>query len=181
MKTQIMIVRLENMTTTFMKQIVKLLIFAFIFIVSSCVKEGCVCYRFEVYNLTNTPMTVHLSSWGSYSMYINGLYSSKYKFHEVETIQSKSSLIFSAEVGDDPDPYQIPASIIPAWEHIVAIECNGVAIPKEYFSNPENWEINVANQINGTFSNISLYISTDLVERISQNRLKNDLKVEGDS
>lgn len=148
-----------------MKQVIKLLtVLILVIITSSCVKEGHVCYRFEVYNTTDTPMTVHLSSWGNYSMYINDLYDSKYKFHEVETIKPYSSLIFSTEVGDDPNPNEIPSSLIPAWEYITAIECNGITISKEYFTNPTNWELSVAPQINGTFTSISLNISSELIE-----------------
>ncbi len=140
-----------------------LAILALTIIASSCVKEGHVCYRFGVFNVTDMPMTVHLSSWGKYSMYINGMYDSTYKFHEVETIKPHSSIIFSTEVGDNPDPYEIPSSIIPAWQYITSIECNGVAIPKEYFTNKEKWEIGVANQINGIFTSISLSVLPELV------------------
>ena len=110
-------------------------------------------------------MTVNLSSWGKYTMFINGLYDSKYKFHKVETIEPHSSLIFNREVGDDPDPYTIPSSLTPAWEYITTIECDGVTIPKEYFTNRENWELNVANQLNGTFTIINLCISPKLIEQ----------------
>lgn len=138
-------------------------------IISSCVKKDHVCYRFEVYNATDTPITVRLSSWGSYQMYINGTYDSKYKFHAEETINSNSSLIFSIEVGDNPDPKKIPSSLTPAWEYITAIECNGVAIPKAYFANRENWELNVAPQINGTFTSVGLLISPELIEQFRNN------------
>ena len=140
-------------------------ILSFIMVMASCVKEGHVCYRFEIYNGTDTPMTINLSSWGKYSMYINNVYSSSYKFHRTENIESNSSLIFSGDVGDDPDPNVIPASLTPAWEYILSIECDGVEIPKEYFSNLNNWELNVANQINGTFTQISLLISSELIEQ----------------
>lgn len=142
-----------------MKLAIKLfLIISLAIIVSSCVKEDHVCYRFEVYNTSNAPITIHLSSWGNYSMYINDMYDSKYKFHEVETIKPQSSLTFSIEVGDNPNPYKIPSSLTPAWEYVTAIECNGETIPKEYFANLDNWELSVANQINGTFTSIRLYI-----------------------
>lgn len=106
-----------------------------------------------------------MSSWGSYAMFINSIYDSKYKFHEEETIKPHSSLIFSTEVGDDPDPFEIPSSLTPAWEYITAIKCNGVTIPKEYFANRKNWELGVAPQINGTFTSIDLYISPELIEQ----------------
>ncbi len=38
-----------------------------------------------------------------------------------------------------------------------------MAIPKEYFTNKEKWEIGVANQINGTFTSISLSVLPELV------------------
>lgn len=140
-----------------MKQTFKLFaIFALAVTASSCVKEGHICYRFEIYNNTGMPMTVSLSSWGGYTMSINGMYDSSYKFHEVEVIKPYSSLMFSKTVGGDPAPYGIPPSLTPAWEYITAIDCNGVAIPKEYFANRENWETNVAWQINGTFMHIVL-------------------------
>lgn len=151
-----------------MKQLVKILIMALSFMLSSCVKEGHVNYSFEVYNATKTPMTVHLSSWGNYTMYINGMYDSAYKFHEVESIVPGSYLMFSASVGDDPDPWHIPASLTPAWEYITAIECGGVTIPKAYFSNQENWELNPAFQINGTFTTINLVITPELIEQLLQ-------------
>lgn len=147
--------------------ILKLFILAFM--LSSCVKEGHVAYRFELFNATGSPMIVHLSSWGRYSVSVNGLYDSSHKFHEKETITSHSSLIFETQVGFDPDPWQIPLSLTPAWEYVKSIECNGVTIPKEYFSNLENWDLGVANQINGTFTIISLVISPELIEQFSQN------------
>ena len=142
-----------------MRRVVKLFIIVVIVgLVSSCVKENHVCYRFEVCNVTETPITIHLSSWGGYSMYINEMYDSKYKFHDLETIEPHSSLIFSTEVGGDPDPYKIPSSLIPAWKYITAIECGGEAIAKEYFNDPENWKLSVARQMNGTFTHIRLLI-----------------------
>jgi hypothetical protein len=63
-------------------------------------------------------------------------------------------LIFETQVGFDPDPWQIPLSLTPAWE---------------YVSNRENWDLGVANQINGTFTIISLVISPELIEQFSQN------------
>lgn len=144
----------------------KFLILVLVIAASSCVKKGYVCYRFEVCNATDAPMTVHLSSWGRYTVSINGMYDSGCKFHDVETIKSGASLIFNAQVGDNPNPHEIPSSIVPAWNYIVAIECNEKTIPKEYFSNRENWELNVANQINGTFSEIRLVITP---EQLSQN------------
>lgn len=137
--------------------------------ISSCVKEGHVAYRFEIFNATDMHMTVHLSSWGRYTVAVNGLYDSAYKFHEKETITSYSSLSFETQVGDDPDPWQIPMSLTPAWEYLESIECNGVTIPKEYFSNRENWELNPAFQINGTFTHISITITSELIEQFSLN------------
>ena len=152
-----------------MKQLTGLFLIMLTIIVSSCVKEGHVSYRFEVYNATETPMTIHLSSWGGYSMYVNGMYDSKYKFHQMETIIPHSSLIFSKEVGDNPDPYTIPTSLTPPWEYITAIEINGITIPKAYFTNRENWELGVATQMNGTFTSISLIITPDLLDQLSPN------------
>lgn len=158
----------KKQTAIFRKQIVKLLMLTLVFILSSCVKEGYVNYSFKVHNATKIPMTVHLSSWGNYTMYINGMYDSAYKFHKMESIEPGSYLMFSTSVGDDPDPWHIPASLTPAWEYITAIECTGVIIPKEYFSNRENWELNPAFQINGTFTIISLVITPELIEQFSQ-------------
>lgn len=152
-----------------MKQLTGLFLMILTVIVSSCVKEGHVNYRFEVHNATEMPMTIHLSSWGGYNMYVNGMYDSKYKYHEIETINSHSSLIFSKEVGDDPDPYHIPTSLTLAWEYITAIDINGVTIPKAYFANRKNWELSVATQINGTFTSIRLIITPDLLDQLSPN------------
>lgn len=138
-------------------------------VLSSCVKEGHVCYSFEVYNQTgDSPLTVSLSSWGGYTMYINGMYESGYKFHQEEAIRPNSYLGFVKSVGDDPDPNKIPSSLTPAWEYITAMECGGVSIPKEYFGNPANWEIQPAFQINGTFSLITLRITPELIEQFRQ-------------
>ena len=137
-------------------------------VVSSCVKEGHVCYRFEIYNGTDTPMTMNLSSWGNYIMFINGIYNSEYKFHPTEAIKSHSSLIFDKIVGDDPDPYAIPTSLTLPWEYIKSIECDGVEIPKEYYSNINNWDLGVARQINGVFSGIKLVITPELIEQFRQ-------------
>jgi hypothetical protein len=38
-----------------------------------------------------------------------------------------------------------------------------MAIPKEYFTNKEKWEIGVANQINGIFTSINLSVLPELV------------------
>ncbi len=138
-------------------------------VLSSCTKEGHVSYSFEVYNQTeDTSLTVSLSSWGGYMMYINGMYDSGYKFHQEEAIRPNSSLGFAKSVGDAPDPYKIPSSLTPPWEYITAIECDGVSIPKEYFGNPANWEIQPAFQINGTFSYITLLITPELIEQFRQ-------------
>lgn len=139
-----------------------LIALAVILTFTSCVEEGHVCYRFEIHNSTDGPMKINLSSWGEYSVYINGTYDSTYKFHEEETINPHSHLTFSKEIGDDPDPYKIPASLTPAWEYITAITCNGVSIPKEYFTDEKNWKLNVAYQINGTFTSIGLNITPEL-------------------
>lgn len=133
----------------------------------SCVKEGHVCYRFEIVNATEKDMTVRLSQWGNYAMYINLVYDSEYSFHEVETIKAHSSLIFSTDVGDNPDPRSIPPSITPAWEYIKAIECNGVAIDKEYFTDIKNWELAAVSQINGKFTMITLVVTPELLERLN--------------
>ena len=110
-------------------------------VASSCQKEGNVCYRFEIYNGTEKPMTMNLSSWGNYIVFINGIYNSEYKFHPTEAIESHSSLIFDKNVEDNPDPYAIPSSLTLPWEYIKSIECDGVEIPKEYYSNINNWDL----------------------------------------
>ncbi|AGY53229.1 hypothetical protein BRDCF_p602 [Bacteroidales bacterium CF] len=101
-------------------------------------------------------------------MYINGTYSSDYKFHPTEAIKSHSSLIFDKIVGDNPDPYEIPSSLTLPWEYIKLIECDGVEIPKEYFSNINNWDLGVAHQITGTFSEYTLIITPELIEQFRQ-------------
>lgn len=136
-----------------------------LFALSSCLDEDSVEYRFEIANTTETPMEIHLSSWGGYTMYINEMYDSKYKFHEVETIHPHSSIIFSKVVGNNPEARNIPNSLIPPWNYITSITCNGVIIPKEYYANQDNWEINVAYQLNGTFTHIDFYITQELIER----------------
>lgn len=126
-------------------------------------------YSFQVRNhIEDKPITVRLSSWGGYTMYINGIYDSDYKFHEVVTINPRSDLGFSKSVGDDPNPFAIPTSLTPAWEYITAIECDGVSIPKEYFGNPQNWEIQPGFQINGTFTEIKIEITAELIEQFRQ-------------
>ena len=87
----------------------------------------------------------------------------------MHTITSLSSLSFEALGGDDTYPGQIPMSLTPEWEYLESIECNGVTIPKEYFSNRENWELNPAFQINGTFTHISITITSELIEQFSLN------------
>lgn len=153
-----------------MKQVNKFFsILTLALIMASCTKEDSVSYRFEVQNLTDTSITVKLSSWGSYNIAINGMFDSKYKFQEVETIKPNGSLTFSKNVGGNSEPYEIPSSLTPAWEYITAIECDGVTIPKEYFTKRENWELNVEHQINGTFTYIKLYILPELIEQIRNN------------
>lgn len=88
----------------------------------------------------------------------------------MEAIRTRWTLIISTEVGDEPNPYEIPASVTPAWKYITAIECNGVAIPKEYFTNAENWELSTTSPINGTFTHINLYISQELIDQLLVNK-----------
>lgn len=40
---------------------------------------------------------------------------------------------------DNPGPMQFPPLTLP-WEYIKSIECDGVEIPKEYYSNINNWD-----------------------------------------
>lgn len=134
-------------------------------LLSACVKEGHVGYSFIVYNRTETDMKINLTSWGNYTMYINELYNSRHKFQEVETIKSRHTLVFYTEVGDEPDPAVLPASLTMPWVYITAIECDGVSIPYSYFTNPDNWENSVAHQINGTYSDWALVITPELIER----------------
>ncbi|MFY1612625.1 hypothetical protein ACOMSG_07225 [Macellibacteroides fermentans] len=152
-----------------MKSTVKIFfILLLIGVASSCQKEGNVCYRFEIYNGTEKPMTMNLSSWGNYIMFINGIYNSEYKFHPTEAIESHSSLIFDEIVEDNPDPYAIPSSLTLPWEYIKSIECDGVEIPKEYYSNINNWDFGVAHQINGIFSKFTLTITPELIKQFNQ-------------
>ena len=98
-------------------------------------------------------------------MYINWYYSSKHKFQEVETIEAGKTLAFYTEVGDDPDPAVLPASLTMPWTYITAIECDGVLVPFSYFSQSDNWENSVLHQINGTYSYWSLSITPELLEQ----------------
>ncbi|MCC8147145.1 MAG: hypothetical protein LIO93_12090 [Bacteroidales bacterium] len=150
-----------------MRQVIKLFtILAITVMVSSCMMdEDEVCYRFKVFNVTDTEMKIHLSSWGNYAMIINDKGSSDHKFHGVETINPHSSLEFVKTVGGDPNPWVIPSSLTPAWEYIIKIECDGVTIPKEYVSNQENWDLGVVAQFNGTATQIQLYILPELIEQ----------------
>lgn len=154
-----------------MKQIIKLFeILMLVFTISSCTKEGHVPYSFGIYNQTDTPITVHLSSWGDYTMYINGEYNSKYKFHEKEIINPHSFLMFTKVVADNPNPREIPPSLTPAWEYITEIECGGMTIPKEYFTNLENWDYQATTiSIAGKGTNINLWITPELIEQLLQN------------
>ena len=157
---------------TFVKRILNLsFIFTLSIILSSCDKEGYVSYCFDVNNTTDMPMTVHLSSWGDYQMFINGFNDPKYKFHESEDIKPYSYLGFVVYVSDDSDSYEIPSSLIPAWEYITAIECDGVTIPKEYFCDQENWEFSVSRSpFSGMTSiNLNLFITPELIEKIRNN------------
>ncbi|WP_446787280.1 hypothetical protein [Macellibacteroides fermentans] len=152
-----------------MKSTVKIFfILLLIGVASSCQKEGDVCYRFEIYNGTEKTMTMNLSSWGNYIMFINGIYNSEYKFHPTEAIESHSSIIFDEIVEDNPDPYAIPSSLTLPWEYIKSIECDGVEIPKEYYSNINNWDFGVVHQINGIFSKFTLIITPELIKQLSQ-------------
>lgn len=149
-----------------MKQLVRFysVLFWVAFFLSACVKKGHVGYEFIVYNETEVDMKVHLTSWGRYTMYINGSYDSRHKFQEVETIEPRNSLVFYAEVGGDPDPAVMPASLVMPWAYITAIECNGISVPSSYFSWPDNWENAVLHQINGTYSRWGLIITPELLE-----------------
>lgn len=150
-----------------MKHLVRILPIFFIgtFLLSACVEEGHVGYKFIVHNHTEADMKIHLTSWGRYTMYINGYYSSKHKFQEVETIEAGKTLAFYTEVGDDPDPAVLPASLTMPWTYITAIECDGALVPFSYFSQSDNWENSVLHQINGTYSYWSLSITPELLEQ----------------
>ena len=69
---------------------------------------------------------------------------------------------------DNPDPYAIPSSLTLPWEYIKSIECDGVEIPKEYYSNINNWDFGVAHQINGIFSKFTLTITPELIKQFNQ-------------
>lgn len=150
-----------------MRQLVRLgpMLILWTCLLSACVKKGHVGYAFIVYNYTEKEMKVHLTSWGHYTMYINGIYSSRHKFQEVETITPGEMLQFYDEVGDDPDPAVLPASLTMPWVYITAIECDGVSVPSSYFSQPGNWENAVLHQINGTYSHWVLAITPELLEQ----------------
>ena len=51
---------------------------------------------------------------------------------------------------------------------IERIECDGVEIPKEYYSNINNWDFGVAHQINGIFSKFTLIITPELIKQFNQ-------------
>ena len=71
---------------------------------------------------------------------------------------------FSQIVGDNPNPHEIPSSVVPAWKYITAMKCGGVSIPRSFFTDRANWETSVAFQINGTFSEIVFVITPELLE-----------------
>lgn len=150
-----------------MRQIIKLFaILAIAVVVSSCMDEDEVCYRFNVCNITDTEMKVHLSSWGEYAIIVNGTGKADKKlFLETETINPRSALEFVKVVDGDPNPYEVPSSLTPVWEYVTAIECDGVTIPKEYINNQENWDLNASFQINGTATYIYLDITPELIEQ----------------
>lgn len=133
---------------------------------SSCHLENDeVQYNFIIHNTTETPVTLTLSSWGAYHIYIDGTYDSRHKFSKQETISPHNFIQFSQIVDDNPDAGEISLSIIPVWEYITSIECGGVSIPKEFFANRTNWDISVARQINGVFSDVQFVITPDLIKR----------------
>ena len=126
-----------------------------IFLLSSCrMEEDEVQYNFIIHNTTETPITIELSSWGAYHVYIDGMYDSRHKFSESETISPNNNMQFSQIVGDN----------LPAWEYITAMKCGGVSIPRSFFTDRTNWETSVAFQINGTFSEIVFVITPELLE-----------------
>ena len=136
-----------------------------IFLLSSChLEEDEVQYNFVIYNWTETPVELTLSSWGAYHVYIDGMYDSRRKFSEQETISPGNYMQFSQIVGDNPNPHEIPSSVVPAWEYITAMKCGGVSIPRSFFTDRANWETSVAFQINGTFSEIVFVITPELLE-----------------
>ena len=136
-----------------------------IFLLSSCrMEEDEVQYNFIIHNATETPITIGLSSWGAYHVYIDGMYDSRHKFSESETISPNNNMQFSQIVGDNPNPHEIPSSVVPAWEYITAMKCGGVSIPRGFFTDRANWETSVAFQINGTFSEIVFVITPELLE-----------------
>lgn len=142
-----------------------------IFLLSSChLEEDEVQYNFVIYNWTETPVELTLSSWGAYHVYIDGMYDSRRKFSERETISPGNYMQFSQIVGDNPDAGEIPPSIIPAWEYIVSIECGGVSIPKSFFADRANWKIAGAHQFTGTFSDVFLEITPELLEQFKANQ-----------
>ena len=85
-----------------------------IFLLSSCrMEEDEVQYNFIIHNATETPITIELSSWGAYHVYIDGMYDSRHKFSESETISPNNNMQFSQIVGDNPNPHEIPSSVVP--------------------------------------------------------------------
>ena len=127
-------------------------------------EEDEVQYNFIIHNATETPITIELSSWGAYHVYIDGMYDSRHKFSESETISPNNNMQFSQIVGDNPNPHEIPSSVVPAWKYITAMKCGGVSIPRSFFTDRANWETSVAFQINGTFSEIVFVITPELLE-----------------
>ena len=123
-----------------------------IFLLSSCrMEEDEVQYNFIIHNATETPITIELSSWGAYHVYIDGMYDSRHKFSESETISPNNNMQFSQIVGGNPNPSEI-------------LKCGGVSIPRSFFTDRANWETSVAFQINGTFSEIVFVITPELLE-----------------
>lgn len=137
-----------------------------IFLLPSCrLEEDEVQYNFIIHNATETPISIGLSSWGAYHVYIDGMYDSRHKFSECETISPHNDMQFSQIVGGNPNPSEIPSSVVPAWEYITAMKCGGVSIPRSFFTDRANWETSVAFQINGTFSETVFVITPELLEK----------------
>ena len=79
-----------------------------IFLLPSCrLEEDEVQYNFIIHNATETPISIGLSSWGAYHVYIDGMYDSRHKFSECETISPHNDMQFSQIVGGNPNPSEI--------------------------------------------------------------------------
>ena len=102
-----------------------------IFLLPSCrLEEDEVQYNFIIHNATETPISIGLSSWGAYHVYIDGTYDSRHKFSECETISPHMKC----------GGVSIPRSFFTDranWETSVAFQINGTFSETVFVITPE--------------------------------------------